>query len=530
MAYTIPNKSCVGCDDCRPHCPTGAIKTENNEHWIDPTLCNNCEGYYSEPQCVSFCPSHSPIPLQSKKGRNKINVRELTSLDLFANNKSNSFASAIVIWESCNVLSQRKSLRWETDESGRLAYKRQVNQGKGEISFQITSSPFDNELVSGMERIEALDIRATCINLIFAAHATALEQPWEQEFVIDDHQIEKYLGLDKRKDLSKIAKLTLIKNIVQQPCSLLTSINWSQQGRINSFSSEKCRLWHLLEIVHHFQQDERGCKYLTGLTFKVKAGMWAQYFLNKQACKDRTAFYQYGCLPKSVLTTVMSIWQQHEGAARLMMWLLFKTKMGKEQRITVPTLMRIAYGEEKVIHASQHRDERKRLLKTFENDLQVLNNYGIKPIFDPVTYPVEIQPLWAKLVNIPEDPDEAIEFWINDAGGKASLTDASPRGKWNMLMNARISSFDLPPEWQSKQSLAGKAQRRRTTRGRRKVKSTGELLGEQILQARKTLKLSQRELAKLAGKSQSWIRDIENGRLKAKSEDQVRLKEVLGMG
>lgn len=356
------------------------------------------------------------------------------------------------------------------------------------------------------------------------------ENCWEQEFTIDDRQIEKYLGLDKRKDLSKTTKLGLIKNIVQQPCSLLTSIKWPQQGRLNSFCVNECRLWHLLGIRHHFQEDERGCKHLIGLTFKVKAGIWARYFLNKQACKQRTGFYQYGYLPKTLLTTVMSIWQQHEGAARLMLWLLFKTKMGREQRITIPTLMRIAYGEEKVIHAATHRDERKRLLRTFENDLLALNNYGIKPVFDPVTYPVEIQPLWAKLVNIPEDPDEAIEFWINDAGGKNSLTDAGPRGKWNLLMNARILSFDLPTEWDKQQSQATKRQRlRTTTRTRKKVRTAGELLGNQISQARKSLKLSQRELAKLTGKSQSWIRDIENGRLKAKSEDQLRLREVLGI-
>jgi transcriptional regulator with XRE-family HTH domain len=59
--------------------------------------------------------------------------------------------------------------------------------------------------------------------------------------------------------------------------------------------------------------------------------------------------------------------------------------------------------------------------------------------------------------------------------------------------------------------------------------SNHNLLGEQILRARKNLNLSQRELAKLAGKSQSWIRDIEKGRLKVKLEDQVVLRKVLGL-
>jgi DNA-binding transcriptional regulator YiaG len=282
----------------------------------------------------------------------------------------------------------------------------------------------------------------------------------------------------------------------------------------------------LIGIQHHFQEDNLGCKYLVGLTFKVKAGIWSQYFLNKQGCKERTAFYQYGSLPKTVLTTVMSIWQQHEGAVRLMLWLLFKTKMGKEQRITVPTLLRIAYGQEKVNLASRHREERKRLLRTFESDLEVLNHLGIKPIFDPITYPLAIQPLWAKLIDIPEDPDEALEFWINDAGGETRLTDNGPRGKWNLLMNARILSFELPPEWERQIAESEKKQRRKA-KTRQKLKTAGDLVGEQILHARKTLNLSQRELAKLTGKSQSWIRDIENGRLKAKLEDQALLRKVL---
>lgn len=528
MPYTIPNNSCVGCDNCRPQCPTGAIKIEHNQYWIDPCLCNNCEGYHPEPQCVVVCPTHSPIPLQAKRGRCKVDARDVTSPDLFSNGKSNPFASAIVIWEACNLLAQRTSLPWEIDEVGNLCYRRQVNQGRGAIAFQITCSPNKSEWVKDLGAIEAFDIRSACIHLIFAAYATTIDQPWEQEFVIDDRQIERYLGLEKRKDLSKVAKLALMKNMVHQACSLMISMNWPQQGRIRGFSIQQSRLWHLVEVQHHFQEDNLGCKYLVGLTFKVRAGNWAQFFLNKQGCKERTAFYQYGSLPKTLLTTVMSIWQQHEGTARLMLWLLFKTKMGKEQRITVPTLLRVAYGEEKVTLACKQREERKRLLRTFEHDLEVLHHYGMKPIFDPVTYPPEIQPLWAKLINIPEDPEEALEFWTNDGSGETRLTDIGPRGKWNLLMNARILSFELPPDWEQQSSDSEK--KLRNPKNRTKTKTTaGYLLGEQILQARKNLNLSQRELAKLTGKSQSWVRDLENGRLKAKLEDQAILRKVLGI-
>lgn len=532
MAYTITGR-CIACDSCRPLCPTGAIRIESEQYWIDPSLCNSCTGYYPEPQCVVFCPVTSPIPLQAKKGRCKVEARTVTSPDLFPNGTSNPFASAIVMWDLCNVLAQRQALPWKADASGKLCYKRQVNQGRGAITFWVTDTldpdpPTALEGEIALSAIEALDIRAACMHLIYAAHATALDKPWEQTFTISDRQIEEYLGLEKRKDLSKLAKLTLIKDIAQQPCKIATSIDWSQQGRVKGFSIEESRLWHLLGIEHHFQEDDLGCKHLVGLTFTVKAGIWAQYFLNKQGCKEQTAFYQYGNLPKSLLSAVMSIWQQHEGAARMMLWLLFKTKMGKEQRITVPTLMRVAYGEEKVIIASSQREERKRLLRTFENDLEVLSHYGLKPVFDPVTYPPEIQPLWAKLADIPEDAEEALEYWTKDGSSGTRLTDSGPRGKWNRLMNARLLWFELPAEW-DRQLAEFEKKKQRTTKRRTNSKTQSHLTGEEIVRVRKTLQLSQRDLAKMTAKSQSWIRDIENGRFQAHAEDQVLLRKVLGL-
>lgn len=531
MAYKIPG-TCLKCDSCQTHCPTGAVKVEGDDYWIDPSLCNNCEGYYSEPQCLTYCPIDCPLPSEPKKGRYKAETRPITNPDLFANGKNNPFASSILIWELCNLLAQRQSLPWKVEASGQPYYERSINGGRGGISLRITES-LSNEAVplmgkQAVKAIESLDIRASCMHLIYAAYATALEKPWEQEFLISDRQIEEYLGLDKRKDLSKAFKLALIREIALQPCLVSASIDWPKQGKINGFSVSGTRLWHLLEIQHHFQEDELGCKYLVGLTFKIRAGIWAKYFLNKQGCKERTAFYQYGILPKSLLTNVMSIWQQHEGAARMMLWLLFKAKMGKEQRITVPTLMRIAYGEEKVALASQMREERKRLLRTFESDLECLNHHGIKAIFDPVTYPPEIQPLWAKLSELPDDADDALDFWINDGGNDSRITDIGPRGKWNSLMNARILWFELPVGWEQKSSENDK--KTHTNRIKRTKKNEQIVLSaEQILAARKQRGMSQRDLAKMTGKSQSWIRDLEKGRLSAKLEDQALLRKVLGL-
>jgi DNA-binding transcriptional regulator YiaG len=533
MSYTISN-SCYGCGTCQPQCPTGAIQLEDGQYWIESGLCNNCEGYYPEPQCIVSCPIASPLPLQAKKGRYKATSRTATSLDLFSNGKDHPFASSMVVWEACNLLTSATILPWQTDEEGKLCVQRPVKQGRGAIALRLTDEIDSNppqilNQEAAQDALEALDIRSSNLHLIYAAYATTLDRPWEQEFIINDQQIEKYLGLDKRKDLSKATKLTLIKTLAQQPCKIVVAVNWPRQGTVKGFEIQEDRLWHMTHIQHHFQEDDLGCKHLVGFTFRVRAGLWAQYFLNQQDYKKRAAFYQYGTLPKFILNTIMSIWQQHEGAARMMLWLLFKIKMGREQRITVPTLMQVAYGQEKVNQAASRREERKRLLRSFESDLEVLDRSGFKPLFDPVTYHPEIQPLWAKLADLPDDADAALEFWINDGSSDHRLTDSGPRGKWNLLMKARILGFDLPPEWERKLNKLEKKKQRRSFQNTTSKERLG-LSGEQILTARKRRGISQRVLAQMTGKSQSWIRDLENGRLSAKPEDQLLLRKALDLG
>lgn len=532
MAHTITNR-CNQCGVCVPQCPKDAIKLESGAFWIDPMVCDDCEDVGTSPQCVTACSIDlPPMPLQAKKGRCKTSARTPTSTSLFVNGKSSPFASAIAVWEACNVLSQRQSLAWKTDSDGKLCYERQVNGGRGTIVFRLIQQ-FETESPTSLNRAEAeaeiasWDVRAACLHLIYAAKAIQLEQPWAEEFVISDRQIEAYLGLEKRKDLSKLAKLTLIKDLALQPCKLQLDIQWFQQGRVCQFSLQQSQLWHLVELENHFQEDELGCKHLTGLTFKIRAGAWSKYFLNQQGARDGQAFYQYSSLPKSLLGTVTSIWQQHEGACRMMLWLLFKAKMGNEQRITIPTLMRIAYGDARVAAAGAHREDRKRLLRSFESDLEVLHHYGLKPVFDPVTYPPDIQPLWVKLADLPDDPEAALEFWTNDGSTDKRLTDVAPRNKWNRLMHARLLRFELPEGWDTQQAQAAR-KKSHTTQRRKTTPPKSVLSGQQIIAARKNLQISQRDLASHVGKSQSWVRDIESGRLQVGLKEHQLLLKVLG--
>ncbi|MDY7023108.1 MAG: transcriptional regulator, partial [Cyanobacteriota bacterium] len=132
--------------------------------------------------------------MQSKKGRYKKQNRPNLSLELFLNGKSNSFASAIIVWELCNLLAQRRSLPWQTDTDGTLTYERPVKRGQGYLQFWMTENRESGNDVeqddqplpvdSAEAAIANLDIRAACLHLIYAAYATGVDRPWEEDIVI----------------------------------------------------------------------------------------------------------------------------------------------------------------------------------------------------------------------------------------------------------------------------------------------------------------------------------------------------------
>lgn len=49
-------EGCMSCGLCIEECPNGAISAGDPVYVINPDLCTECEGSYSEPQCVKVCP------------------------------------------------------------------------------------------------------------------------------------------------------------------------------------------------------------------------------------------------------------------------------------------------------------------------------------------------------------------------------------------------------------------------------------------------------------------------------------------
>ena len=47
---------CINCDVCEPECPNNAISQGDEIYDIDPNLCTECIGHFTEPQCIEVCP------------------------------------------------------------------------------------------------------------------------------------------------------------------------------------------------------------------------------------------------------------------------------------------------------------------------------------------------------------------------------------------------------------------------------------------------------------------------------------------
>jgi len=426
--------------------------------------------------------------------------------DLFAHGSSTRMASALPIWEASNILTQRGHLPWQNDPDGKLHYARDIDNGQGAIHFWVTEDLENDYPVSlagaaALAVVDTFDIRAACMHLIYAACATQFAKPWEQELVIDDRQIEAYLGLKKRTDLNRQQKLALIEEIAKQPCKITTFISYPNQGKVKGFTLEEGRLWHLLGTRYHYQHDLLSNKELVGITFVIRAGLWAKYFLNEEGRRKQIAHYQHGILSKTLLESIMSLWQHREGAARLMVWLLFKTQFDRHP-LMVQTLMEVAYGQDKVQQARSNSEARKRLSATWDEDLLTLHERGWKLQFDPESYPIEIQP---------------------PAFGR--ITARKPRGFFDKLLAARLwitaaTTIDegaiAEPETCDVELLT------------EEILSSIELNGQQVKDLRIQKGWSQRKLAAMTGISQGLISLIENGERNITPENAATLQKVLG--
>ncbi|MBD2093450.1 helix-turn-helix transcriptional regulator [Microcoleus sp. FACHB-1515] len=503
---------------------------------------------------VEVEPAAQPAQLGKprRRGRHPAVKRPATSPDLFTDGSIDRMASNRLIWEGCNILTQGESLGWTDSGEGSACYSIPVAKGKGFVSFWVTNELFAKqpgalEGEAAIALIEQFDIRAACMHLIYAAHATQLDRPWEQSFVLNDTQVERYLGLDQNRNFkNKQEKLQFMLELAKQPCHLLVYVSWPDQGRVKAFTVSRTWLWEMTEPMLHFQEclsddngEAVGEKQLVGFTLRVRCGYWANHFLNPDRLLDKSGYYEYSILTQGLLHDIMSTWHHYEGAARLITWLLFKVRVNRSSPIVVETLMKVAFGEKFLEEAKAGYRQRSKLTRSWTISLKVLHEKGWTLTPDLETYPLQY---WFEdanietLAQVPDDPEQAAAFWSEDAAKPKGqrLTDKTKRSKeaFEQLLASKI--WVRPPAAIA-EKLDELDRQRAAQRDKLAAKSalspasTTEsatdivITGEWVRQKRTAKKLSQRDLANLTGISQKMISMIENGDRVISSTNQERL-------
>jgi hypothetical protein len=237
----------------------------------------------------------------------------------------------------------------------------------------------------------------------------------------------------------------------------------------------------------------------------VRAGLWAKYFLNEEGRRNKYAYCEYGTLSKALLEDVMSVWQHREGATRLMVWLLFKTREEREYPLTVKTLMEIAYGTHRIQAAHQDSQLRKKLANLWDDDLLILYGKGWQLHFDSETYPQEIQP---------------------SGFGRDNRT--RPRGFFDLLLSARL--WISPPKHQcTPVFLVAEDSQSEVEPAASQPEAQPILTGSQVKALRMARSWSQRKLSALTGLSQGLISLIENDERSITPENQEILKQAFSL-
>ncbi len=142
-------------------------------------------------------------------------------------------------------------------------------------------------------------------------------------------------------------------------------------------------------------------------------------------------------------------------------------------------------------------------------------------MFDNNRYPEEIQTDWLTGQNIPDDPEEALRYWMEDAtAGKISTNS---KQKWIGTLNASIADFELPEDWRV---TVPKGKAKVKTRNKDKFSTVAVITGESIREAKLQKGISQQQLSTLLHKSQGCIMNIEVGRYKIKPKGLALLASV----
>lgn len=132
-----------------------------------------------------------------------------------------------------------------------------------------------------------------------AAYVFRSATPWKTEIKISGNDLIKTWGWNKRTDIRKVDKLKRIEQLAKLLRTLDATIKWDL-GNLSCDGSYQ--IW-LIDTELYGQRDilSEEIDNPTELILTVRTGKWAEFFLNQEGQKAKTALYEFGWLARETL-------------------------------------------------------------------------------------------------------------------------------------------------------------------------------------------------------------------------------------
>lgn len=487
-----------------------------------------------------------PSGVQSKQsGRPPTRALPPTAVPLFTNKPYEMMATGAPVVSATQAY--LKTPNWNEYEPGRLYYQRPFGKQRY-IEFYILNQqggqPESISQQAEQEIIERYGVMAARLHAVFATYAAAAQQPWNTPFVLRGSDLIKTLQVYRTKQLNKAAKLKAIADLALVVGTLGAVIHW-YEGDLDLCVRERSLLWNV-SVQEYGQANLWGdWTELHEVIIRVQPGLWTYNFLNAEGERRKTALYQYGLVPQKLFDL-----NPHRSslATSLGLYLVQNSRAHKNGLYSVHRLLQSVLPEAEMAATLRDRRAAWKLKDSFDNSLLLLRDtLGVQLDFDPDTYPLWLRPVWTlpddlaqlplpernqRLLGQKRLPDHALHrYWLQ---GLLTLKLPGTTQEGLDLFRDNLGTPPSSPTPESAAPVRVSPPRRRKTgretqppasqvadsppppllepssrRMARRPPVAPVLTGAMVRAARKQQGMSQTTLAQKMGRSQSWVRDLE---------------------
>lgn len=448
-----------------------------------------------------------------------------TEPPLFQQKQYEMIANGVPIISATSAYLQHPD--WNKYANGRFYFQKLFGKSRY-IKFSILNRESHNpEYISNKAEHEILDrygVMAARLHAVFATYATHSNEPWREPFFLKGSELIKTLQVYRTKKLTKSQKLKAIADLAWVVGTLGVVIYWREQG-IDLCVKERSLLW-FVSVQEYGQLNSQGeVEAPQEVIIRVQPGIWAYNFLNCGREKQKKALHQYGLIPKKIFDVDP---HRHKLATSIALYVTQNNFAYKREVRTIENLLKQVLPLEYIEQAIADRRYGQKLKEAFDNALLILKNIlDLEIEFDEKTYYQWLRPVWSLPENLADistkernqqllGAKKLPKHYIMKHWFPAFISFIPPKNVQDKLQELETFEADKDKNTTKSDSIkfyeSVKSDKNdpKIEFSYNKTSQSTTLTGTLIKQRRKAIGMSQTELAQAMGKSQSWVRDLEN--------------------